>query len=246
MEADELDALIDDFERALQDDGRLQFFERDWSRIWGLTKEIGDGFRDAWYPTGRDKHDALQRFKGLRERARELSQEQRDAREQRSDYLRELILAVVEAARPQDMFGAAPVGREDLVAYGGTLKEAADLLSNHKHEMLGEDKSACFDAIKEMREVHDAWWTKFHEERDEAIRERIARNTEKLSRATDALERHRSRAQELREKISSAWNDDWQSRAEGWLSETEEKIGDIESQIAKIEAWIEEDEARLS
>jgi len=55
----------------------------------------------------------------------------------------------------------------------------------------------------------------------------------------------RNHADDLRDKISSAWNDDFRDRAYGWLSETEDKIRDIEDSIQRIEDWIREDEEKL-
>jgi predicted nucleic acid-binding Zn-ribbon protein len=126
------------------------------------------------------------------------------------------------------------------------------MLSKYKEEMFGEHKQECFQLIGEIREIHDRWWSdlkqhksKKHSEFQERVRRNIQKNQERHRKATEALERMRSKASELQDKINSAWNDEFRSRAYGWLSETEDKIRDIENSIYQIEEWIREDEQKL-
>lgn len=105
---------------------------------------------------------------------------------------------------------------------------------------------------KEIRKIHDAWWESLKKQRSEKhedfqikVRTNLERNYERHRKATYALESCRSHADKLRDKIASAWNEDWKDKAYVWLSELEDKIRDIEQSIDRIEEWIREDEEKL-
>lgn len=126
------------------------------------------------------------------------------------------------------------------------------MLSEYKHEMLGEHKQECFNRIQEVQKEHDAWWgelrreqTRRREERQARIRANLESNYERHRRASEALERLRRHADNLRDRIASAWNRNWAAGAERRLCELEGKIADIEDSLQKIEEWIREDENRL-
>jgi hypothetical protein len=169
-----------------------------------------------------------------------------------SRQLADSILSEVEGSRPCSLFGFMPPDVEKMKCLGRKLRDAAQMLSNHKREMLGEHKQECFNRIQEMRETHDAWWEmlKQHRSRHFAddqsrIRANLEQNVERRRRAITALKSCRAHADELRDRIASAWNDDWRSRAEGWLSDLEAKTRDIELALERIEEWIREDENKL-
>ena len=52
-------------------------------------------------------------------------------------------------------------------------------------------------------------------------------------------------ANDLKDKISSAYNDGWKDKAYGWLSELEDKISNTEDHLRRLEEWIREDEDKL-
>jgi hypothetical protein len=175
----------------------------------------------------------------------------------RSEYLRSDILDDIERTRPCQIAilpaGVGLVTVDELKALGANLKQAGERLHNHKDEMFGEHKQECFKAIQDMREVHQAWWDSSKQQRAQNHEDWIARrraNLEKLysmhQKATGALAKARAHADELREQIASAWNDDFRERAEGWLAEEEDRIRDIESSVERIEEWIREQEDKLN
>ena len=175
-----------------------------------------------------------------------------DQRRSRSRQLANDILSEIEGSRPCSLFGFMPPDIEEMKCLGRKLKDAGQMLSRHKGEMFGEHKQECFSGIQEMRKVHDAWWEMLTQHRSQSFEERQARtranlekNYEQHRKAAAALESCRAHADELRDQIASAWNDDFRSRAEGWLAELEDKIRDIESSLERIEGWIRENESRL-
>jgi hypothetical protein len=204
------------------------------------------------YPTKAQRDEAWERFNSLRDEALRRNQDESNNRRWKSESHRSTILRQIESARPRTLLGFDPPDIEDMKALGQVLREAGQMLSRYKGEMLGEHKQECFEAIQDMRQVHDAWWEeldraryKRRQEQEAKIRNNLERNYERHRKATQALESCRSHADELRSQIASAWNDNWASKAEGWLSELEDKIADIERSIEQIEEWIHEDENKL-
>jgi len=55
----------------------------------------------------------------------------------------------------------------------------------------------------------------------------------------------RDKADELREKIASAWNYKWAAQATVWLAEHEQRIHEIENWIGTLQGWIEENQRDL-
>jgi hypothetical protein len=223
-----------------------------WSVVWAKTGEVQRGFKGVRYPTLSQREQAWQRFNSMRDDASRLSKGERESHQWRSASFKDEILNTVESSRPNDLFGLDPVNVEDMKALGRVLREAGEILSQRKKEMLAEHKEECFHAIQKMRAVHDAWWAQLkhwkaqrHGDFQTRVRMNLEKNHERHRKATDALQRHRARADELRSQIASAWNQDWADRAEGWLSELDEKIADIERSIEQIEGWIAEDESKL-
>lgn len=223
-----------------------------WKDIWAKASEIQNGFKGIRYPTKAQRDEAWQRFNSLRDEASRRNQDESDNRRWKSDSHRSDILRQIESARPTTFFGFDPPDVNDMKALGQVLREAGQMLSKYKGEMLGEHKQECFEAIQDMRKVHDAWWAELdraryrrRQEREARIRNNLERNYERHRKATQALAYYRSRADELHSQIATAWNDSWASKAEVWLSEIEDKITDIERSIEQIEEWIREDEEKL-
>lgn len=254
-----LDRLIDEFEGMIDSKlGRefpplgFLFSGSSWKDIWAKAAEIQNGFKGIRCPTKAQRDEAWERFNSLRNEASKRHQDESNNRSWKSESHRSAILRQIGSARPTTLFGFAAPDVEEMKALGQVLREAGQMLSKYKGEMLGEHKQECFEAIQDMRHVHDAWWAELdksrqrrRQEREAKIRNNLERNYERHRKATQALVHFRSRADELRFQIASAWNDSWASKAEGWLSELEDKISNIEHSIEQIEEWIREDEAKL-
>ena len=226
-------------------------------------KDLGNHLRQAGQMLSRHKHEMLgehkqQCFTRIQEMQAthqvywERVKSSEDHRRFRSRQLADDILSEVEGSRPCSLFGFLPPDIEEMKGLGRKLRNAGQILSNHKREMFGEHKQECFVSIQEMRKVHDAWWemltqhrSQSFEERQARIRANLEKNYEQHRKAAAALESCRAHADELRNQIASAWNDEFRSRAEGWLAELEDKIRDIESSLERIEGWIAENQSSI-
>jgi len=127
---------------------------------------------------------------------------------------------------------------ELLKSAGSYLKRAGAMLSSYKGDMSSQDKQKCFERIQRIRQTHDYCWNVVNAERNQRrsdfesrVNANLQKNYERLREAYRSLEYLKDQARELQDKIYSAWNDEWVSRAEGWLSEFEEKIRDKEEYI---------------
>jgi len=226
--------------------------ERDYRTFWKHAREISQLFKTL-KPLHRDDRDRLWKdFSAVCEDTKQKQTAKNDNRKFKSEQHRSDVLNGVERARPCSLFGFLPPDVEDMKALGRVLRDAGELLSKYKMEMFGEHKQECFQAIGDMRAVHDAWWemlkghrSQRQEDFQQRVRANLEKNYERHRKATDALHRVRAHADDLRDKISSAWNDDFRDRATEWLSEAEDKITDIENSIQEIEGWIHEDEQKL-
>lgn len=254
-----LDSLINQFDFVIHENegigGALTFFlpGHTWANKWRLAAEIQEGFNsNVQYPEKAERDEAWQKFYSLRGELARRSKEDKDWRQHISGLHKSQILWKVGNSKPDNFFGFSIVDVEKMKMYGAKLNEAGTMLSENKHEMLGEDKQECFEAIHQMREEHNIWWESLHAEKDKRhsdfkarVKHNLEQNYERLQKAKDALGRFRDQADKLREEIVTAWSEDWRERREGWLAELEDRIIDIEQSILRIETWIEEDETKL-
>lgn len=238
---------------SLESDHRNLFSRHyNYKAFWAHANRISSLFREL-KPLSRESRETLwSRFSGLCDAAKKSQTEQRESRQYHSARLRSDILSQIEAARPNSLFGFDPPDMEEMKRLGEALRKAGQMLSENKERMLGEHKQECFQRIQEVRKAQDAWWehlkqrtTEQRTEREERARRNLEKNYERHRKATEALAQYRTKADELRDKISTAWNEDWAEGAGQRLSELEDKIQDIERSISQIEDWIREDEGRL-
>jgi len=242
----------------------------DWRQVWGLAAEIGAAFKSVRYPTGAMKKQAWERFAKIRQRASEAADEDRKIREFRSAQHRDRILGLVDLSHHKPLMDMVffwdQTTVEDMKRWGRQLSQAGQMLKESKHEMLGEHKRQCFDAIAKAREANDAWWSSYkracasrreeranrhrqfqerRSERREKVRSNLDANRRRVAKAADALSNCRRRIDDLRGKVASAWNDNFRDRAETWLAEEFDRETDIERSISRLQEWIEEDERKL-
>ena len=205
--------------------------------------------------------DAIQSMRGRHNECWDRVKSDQTNKKYRSEHLKNDILSDVEHTRPCEIpctpFGVLDINIDEMKALSALLAKAGNRLHDHREEMFGEHKQECFNAILDMRKVHDVWWDELRRRRNEhyenkksEIRTKIMANLEnnrgRLYSAASNLEKMRASKSDLEDKISSAWNDDFRERAEGWLSELNDKIGSVEEYIDRIEAWIREDEEKLN
>jgi predicted RNase H-like nuclease (RuvC/YqgF family) len=261
MSSDALDKLIDQLEEMMPSDPGLFGIgveRHDWKVFWDFAKEIQAGFNSGVrYPSKQLRQDAWNRFNGLRSEGSRRGNSERMHLAARSKQHRDNLFSKCSgigwSAFLDDLFFFDQTTVEEMKTRGRYLSEAMKYLSEHKHEMLGDDKRICYERIQEVKEEHERFWAQYRRskelrrsERAERCRANLERNRDKYRRTADALERFRDKAEELRDKISSSTSDKWIEIWSGWLSETEAKIDDIESQLRRIDEWIEEDEKRLA
>jgi len=232
--------------------GHWDWFKRQYKDFWAHARQISHMFKTLKPLRREDRERLWDKFSTVCEEAKRKQRSEHEDRKFKSEQHRNDIIREAESARPCSLFGFAPPDVQEMKALGRVLRNASSMLSNYKKEMFGEHKQECFERIQEIRHVHDAWWgelkrhrSRRREEFQQRVRANLEKNCERHRKATDALRRMRNHADDLRDKISSAWNDDFRDRAYGWLSETEDKIRDIEDSIQRIEDWIREDEEKL-
>jgi hypothetical protein len=232
--------------------GHWDNFRRDYPSFWGHVKRINALFKSTKPLRREDREQLWTRLGTVCEEAKAAGQKERGEKLGQSQRHMNDILHAVSESCPSWIGGLGPATRDDLIAMGQRLKEAGEMLSARKHEMLGEHKQECFGKICEARKTHDAHWAglkaegeRKHSNFQERVRANLEKNRERHRKAAEALERHRAHAEELRDNIASAWSDEYSDRAQGWLAEEEDKIRDIEESLARIEEWIREDEEKL-
>ncbi len=232
--------------------GHWDWFERQYKDFWAHARQISHMFKTLKPLRREDRERLWNKFNSICEETKRKQQSEYENRKYKSERHRNDIISEAERARPCSLFGFFPPDVQEMKALGLVLRNASSMLSKYKSEMFGEHKQECFERIQEIRRVHDAWWEELkrhrsrrQEEFQQRVRANLERNYERHRKASDALRRLRNHADDLRHKISTAWNDDFRNRAYGWLSETEDKIRDIEDSLRQIEEWIREDEEKL-
>lgn len=244
----------------------------DWRPVWDLCTRIQDEFKGCRDFPSREAHQAAwKRFQEIRQQASALCDKEKSAFRFQSEQFRNDILSDVRAcsysAAADALFFFDPTTVEDMKQLSEKLNDAARRLSKLKHWMLANHKTACFEAIQEVRQSHDLFWEKrrqssrirqhTHEERRAEIQQKkedrqrrvhanIDRNRDRLSKALSALDRNADHIREIEEKLSETTSPKWAAIFSEWLAEAHQKERDIEDSIDQIKSWIREDEDKLS
>ena len=232
--------------------GHWNLFKRQYKDFWAHARQISQMFKTLKPLRREDRERLWEKFSSICDDTKRKQQSEHENRNYKSKQHRNDILREAESGRPCSLFGLDPPDARDMKALGRNLRNASSMLSKYKAEMFGEHKQECFDRIQEIRRIHDSWWdelkrhrSKKQQEFQQKVRYNLQKNYERNRKATDALRRMRNHEDDLRDKIRTAWNNDFRDRAYVWLSETEDKIQDIENSIQRIEDWIREDEGKL-
>ena len=232
--------------------GHWDNFKRDYKGFWLHAKQISHLFKTL-KPIAKDGRQELwNQFSKICDETKKKQQSEHEDRVYKSKQHKADIFHEISRAEVNTFFGFDFPDLEEMKRLSHLLNQASRMLSENKQDMFGEHKQECFQRIQEVRRAHDAWWVELknhkrqkHEEFQTRVRSNIAKNQDRLRKAGNALESCRRNADDLRDKIASAYNDNWAAEAMGWLAELEEKIRDIEDSIAQLEEWIEEDENKL-
>lgn len=232
--------------------GHWDMFKKDYRSFWEHAKKISQLFKTVKPIKKEDREELWTKFSSACDEAKRKQQSEHQDRFAKSKNLRDDILYDISSAEVQSLFGFDPPDVKEMERLSQILKRAGQRLSEKKEDIIGEHKQDCFNRIQDVRRSHDIWWEELKRHRDKKqenfqsrVKQNLENNYERHRKATDALRACERNADELRDKISSAYNDGWASDARGWLSELEDKILDIERSIEKIEGWIQEDEEKL-
>jgi len=240
-------------------DGHRSFLKRDYKSFWDHVKEINLLFKDL----NASREDREKLWNKLQNIIKECKEEQKSIQEDRhykSKPYRDYLIREIESCRPIEGLIAGithlATNTEEMKDMGRRLREADLYLSKYKEEMTYEHIGECFKRIKEVREVQNMWW-EYHKkiyiqqvqvkknDYIERIQTNLDKNRERYAHASEALRKMEYSADKLRDKISSAYTDNFRNTHSGWLSELENKISDTKNSLRKLEKWIEEDEEKL-
>lgn len=252
-------------------------------KLCGLAKERGDANR-----------------KEMETRNKEFTQRQQewDHKKSRSDQMRMSIEGRTSGAKPLSGFEKAisdmvllpftmieavigkllgisaksdfEEARGELCYCSGQLKEAWRYFTDHKHELLPNDKAQCFQTLTSAQDkLNDAWsrlknaQDAFYEQRRQAheqhqiewenkrneyrvrVEARIENLEAKVDKARNALSRQHDHLDKLESQYSEAWNESFKDRCSVWIDEAKDKIRDIEASIDRMEGWLDEERTKL-
>lgn len=246
-----------DWELDLLNNGHRTLLTREYRSFWAHVKEINELFKTLKPLSSDDRERLWTKMNTICESWKEHQQREINDRQHKSGQHKSWIIRQAESCRPLESF--IP-GLQSNVAevkdMGKRLRETGQYLSKYKAEMTHEDKAECFERIKDVQHAQDVWWdghkrinNEHREQKQNDFRDRVRanldKNKERYEKCADALRKMNRSADDLRDKINSAYNDDWKDRAYGWLSELEDKISDTERHLRAIEEWIKEDEDKL-
>lgn len=239
------------------DSGHKTLLNRDYHSFWAHVKEINELFKSL-KPLDREEREKLwNRMNTICESWKGHQQREINNRNSKSGNHKSWIIKQAESCRPLETiipFLSSNVA--EVKDMGRRLRETGQYLSKYKLEMTHEDKSECFERIKEVQLAQDIWWDGYKsrtgQDRErkqgdfrDRVRANIDKNKERYAHSAEALRKMNASADDLRDKISSAYNDGWRDKAYGWLSELENKISNTEDHLKRLEEWIREDEDKL-
>ncbi|MBK8094691.1 MAG: hypothetical protein IPK32_22660 [Verrucomicrobiaceae bacterium] len=216
MNSADLDDLITRLEDEMPDDPGflgIMIQRHDWRPIWALIKEIQAGFSGGVrYPTKPDRESAWKRFCTLRNEASRRADLEKSHLRSKSEHHRDYIMSECRgigwSSFSDAIFFFDQTSVEQMKRRAKYLTDVMRYFSEHKHEMLGQEKQECHERIQEVKEEHERFWEQNREakeakrdERAERCRANLERNREKYEKASGALERLRDKASDLRSKI---------------------------------------------
>ena len=254
----ELERAIEELERMI--DARRQgiiFISHDFRPVWEKARDIQAIFNNGVrFPKIEMREKTWERFRTLRDEASQVFQEQQNqirghSAERRNDILSEAKSAEYDALQDA-LFFFDRTTVDGMKVKARQLKEAYEMLSRYKGEMLGEHKRECHERLLEVRESHDRWWAQFKEttserqgDRREKIETNLEKNREKLRNAEERLEKVRESVEENRSKLDETTSEKWIGIYTEWIEEGEAKIESIEGWINTLHEWIKEGEEQL-
>lgn len=264
----------------------------DFKAIWRQIRETSASFKGVRFPTKAQHEEAWSRFQTLVQKVKDKQQERRakfDQRREASERLRDTLIRRAQNALPDDsglgdavlalatgglslivemtldaLLGPYDKRKQELLQANRALRAVWDEFTSRKGELLRDDKSTVFQALKNEQQKLDGLWSQYKAERQKTLdayfqekrrrhkqwRERklanVRKNQERQSRLEGVLAHKRQHVESLYERLSEARSDSYRARVESWISEEVSAIRDIERKIDDIRGWISEDLGKLN
>jgi hypothetical protein len=248
---------------------------RDWRPCFDLCLGIREAMKERDAFSSRAAREAFRaRFREVQDRLYQARDAERDAFAAQSERLKEHFLLEFSSCHPEDAITEFLAGlatkafggdrqaeaRDEMRDKGARLRELRQELRGQGAHLFKGDRDECFEALRQVEEMHDDFWAQYKEasqqrraEREEKCREwedrtraRIAKNQEELEAKESTLERIQANVEKLQEMLENARSEERKEQVEAWIVEAEEKKERLEQRIQRLEAWIEQDGERLN
>ena len=160
--------------------------------------------------------------------------------------------------------------RAELLQCNATMKRAWDIFKENSRDLLPDDRSKCFEILKEAQDRLNAAWAELKSSQDRFYAERRTAHAEKqrewerrqadfrshvianiekiegnIDKAENALERKKSHLDKLEDDYRNAWNDKFRDKCSDWIDEAKNRIADIEESIERMKRWLSEERGKL-
>ncbi len=218
--------------------------------FWNQAKQISNAFRNLKPLSPEDRDRLWKKFSAFCEEAKAGQQSEYHELESLSKGHCDEIMTLLKAAPAGS--GAQCADLETILAHGHSLQLAAELLGRYKHEMIARHKKQCFGSIQQHRKALDEIWNSLIPEKNRqypgkvlAQRKNLEKNYERYRKAAEARDHFQGIVDDLKQRIATAWTEEWRADAIRRVVQTERRIGEIDEDIRKLEEWIEKDSLAL-
>lgn len=248
MNYTDLNDLIEQFREMIEDDSPQKGY---WGKLWGLSKAIGQGFKGTRFPTLADKNEAWNTFQGLREKAHERSNAQREKisqanaqwerRKEQSERALNKISWQASQARPLT----------DLERSIGDILFAPLILAERiLNDILGIDsEESLFSVKKELQACNEQLqkaWSTFNDYKDSMIGSDKAEAFATLSQAKIKLDEAWAEWKGASQRMFQAKQEAWEQRQREREAKRQEFVERVEANIAKLEEKLDKARNALS
>lgn len=247
----EIEALLDSLETLLDEaEGK----RGKWKDAWSEIKNIGQAFKESWFPTAKDRQAVWRRFQSIvarvkarQEQARREFEVKLRESERHLEQIRSYAWKATPSSESADAILAIATGGLSVLIKAGieailgpfderklelqkcseALKEGWAYLSQNKGQMFGKDKQEAFEALKKASEALHEAWDKWKSARREAIEQYHA---------------EKQAAWEARQ----AKREVWIAKKEAWEERMRENISKLEDRLDRLESALERRQSNLS
>ena len=218
-----------------------------WRDVWSEIKNIGQAFKESWFPTAKDRQVAWNRFQSIVARVKASQERARREFEERvresERHLQQILsyawratpssgsadtilaiatggLSVLIKAGIEAILGPFDERKLELQKCSEALKEGWSYLSKNKGKMLGKHKKEAFDALSKA--------------------------SDSLRRAWDTWKTGRQRAIEHYRAEKRAAREARHAKREAWESRMRDNISKLEDRLDRLESALHRRQSNLS